>query len=75
MELESALKTFMKLLQNDIQQFLGVNTLFMVKLDIKLGVQKKDESKMKEYEPRLIELLNSVQTEVKPLYKIPEVLQ
>lgn len=61
-ELEQSLNYFMKLLQDDIQKEMGEGVPFMVRLDIRLAVQPDNVPKMKEYEPKLTALLNSVQS-------------
>ncbi len=64
--LETAYRNFMAKLQDDIQLHLGKDVPFMIRLDVKLGVEPKNENKIKVYEPKLSKLLNSMPTAIKP---------
>ncbi len=66
-DLEVAYKNFMSKLQDDIQLHLGKDVPFMIRVDIKLGVEQKNEKKIKIYEPKLNKLINSLPKEIKPV--------
>jgi hypothetical protein len=66
-ELEIAFKKFMQQLQDDISLYLGEKVPFMLRLDVKIGVEPKNENKMKVYEPRLSNLLNKMPAVIKPV--------
>lgn len=65
-ELQDSLNNFMELLQNDIYDHLGDGIPFIAKVDIKLGVQKENESKLQSYQHRILSLVNNVPREFTP---------
>lgn len=60
--LEISFREFMEKLQDDIQTYLGPKVPFMLRLDVKIGVEPKNEGPMRKYESRLSKLLNSMPT-------------
>jgi hypothetical protein len=66
-ELELAFKSYMSKLQDDIQAYLGKKIPFMLRLDVKIGVEPKNEGLMRKYETRLSKLLNSMPAVIAPV--------
>jgi hypothetical protein len=73
LEVKAAFKTFMDLLQNDIKTLFDgegeIETPFIVKVDVNLGVRQEDDEKSKKYHPRLTEILNSLPNRATPVKK------
>ncbi len=63
-ELQESLNSFMKMLQDDIRTYMGKETPFILKLDVKLGVRQEDTQKMQGYAPKLMKLLDGVPKEL-----------
>ena len=68
-ELQDSLNSFMNLLMQNINAYLGEDGKFSVNISIKLAVTKNLESKMQEYQQKLKTLVNNIPQEFVPKEK------